>query len=83
MQAETARPIGEKRLTSAELAARYGIANQTVRGWRHRGVGPRYLRLGDGMKARVLYPESWIIEWEQARTFNSTQAEAESLSRAA
>lgn len=33
-------------LTDAELAALYGVSLQTVRNWRWRGEGPRWVRLG-------------------------------------
>ncbi|HET8899315.1 MAG TPA: helix-turn-helix domain-containing protein [Rhodanobacteraceae bacterium] len=33
-------------LTDVELAALYGVSLQTVRNWRWKGEGPRYVKLG-------------------------------------
>jgi excisionase family DNA binding protein len=43
----------EKRtLTDLEAAARLGVSPFTLRAWRYRGVGPRFLKLGRAVRYR-------------------------------
>ncbi len=42
-------------LKDAEAAAWLGIHPGTLRAWRCRGIGPAFIRLGRGPKARVRY----------------------------
>jgi len=43
----------EKRtLTDIEVAARLGVSPFTLRAWRYRGVGPRFLKLGRAVRYR-------------------------------
>lgn len=51
----------EKFLTMQGLAERYGVALQTVRGWRVDGYGPKGFKVG----RLVRYPLSECIRWEQ------------------
>lgn len=45
--------IVEKRtLTDIEVAARLGVSRFTVRSWRIKGVGPRFLKLGRAVRYR-------------------------------
>jgi hypothetical protein len=64
-------------LTTAGLAARLGLRSQTLRRWRLRGCGPRFIRLGNGRSGRVLYRLSDITGWMDAHAFNSTSEEAQ------
>lgn len=52
---------GEKFLTMQEVADRYGVALQTVRGWRVTGYGPQGFRVG----RLVRYPLSECVQWER------------------
>ena len=36
----------EKSLTDVDLAKRFNVSVRTVRGWRMKGVGPAYRKLG-------------------------------------
>lgn len=54
----------EKYLTAEEVAEMVHAAAETVRFWRHRGVGPKYFR-PKGSR-RVLYAESDVQAWLQA-----------------
>lgn len=49
--------------TTAEVAERYRTVPATVRYWRHAGIGPRGVKIG----TKVLYRESELRKWEQAR----------------
>lgn len=42
-------------LNEREAAAILKVAPQTLRTWRSRGRGPRYLRLGGGDRASIRY----------------------------
>src|SRR5260370_17007631 len=56
-----ARATLEERLwTEAELADRYSLSPATLRTWRSRGLGPRFIKVGH----RALYPESHVARWE-------------------
>lgn len=63
-------------MTSNTLATYLGIAPQTIRRWRLEGRGPKYLRLGDSLKARVAYRPSDVDEWLENRDFHSTSEES-------
>ena len=64
-------------LTSAQTAQLIGLKPQTLRVWRLKGKGPKYIRLGDSLKAPVRYFESAILDWLSARRFSSTTEESE------
>ncbi|MFG2390940.1 helix-turn-helix domain-containing protein [Streptomyces lavendulae] len=49
-------------LTTAEVAERYRTAESTVRYWRHKGYGPRGMKVG----RRVLYSEAELARFDQA-----------------
>ena len=63
-------------LNTREAAALLGLQPGTLRKMRWQGGGPRYIRLGQSRRARVLYRSSDIDEWLKAREFTSTAAEA-------
>ncbi len=50
-------------MTTRELAALVRKSPATVRGWRHRGVGPRGTKLGKD----VLYHRDTVRKWLQAK----------------
>jgi predicted DNA-binding transcriptional regulator AlpA len=53
---------GERRtLTDIEVAARLGVSRFTVRSWRLKGIGPRFLKMGRAVRYR---PED-VQEYEQ------------------
>jgi len=62
-------------LTTNEVAERFRIKPQTVRRWRMRGCGPRWVRIGNPIKGRVLYRLSDVENWERQQTFSSTAEE--------
>lgn len=64
-----------RRMTTFDLAEFLSIAPQTIRRWRHRGVGPRYHRLG-GPRSRVLYDPAEVARWLATREAGSTSEES-------
>jgi excisionase family DNA binding protein len=49
----------EKYLTTEEVAEKCRTSPETVRKWRHQGVGPAGFRAG----RRILYSHSAVEEW--------------------
>lgn len=50
--------------TTAELAAKMRVAEQTLRHWRMKRTGPPFVNFG----RRVLYPVKGFAEWEAKQT---------------
>lgn len=63
-------------LTTAQTAELLQVSAQTLRNWRWRGRGPKFLRLSSN---RVRYRLSDVLDWMQSNTFSST-TEAEAAS---
>lgn len=63
-------------LDTMEAAAHLSRRPQTLRRWRMVGAGPRYIRMGRGLRARVGYRRSDLDAWCKARTFKSTAEES-------
>lgn len=57
-----------RHLTDVEVAAELGVSVRTVRGWRMRGGGPKYRRIGRSVR----YPVSELERWLEERTREST-----------
>ena len=45
-------PSGKTTLTDIEVANRLGVSRFTVRSWRLKGVGPRFLKMGRAVRYR-------------------------------
>lgn len=56
-----ASSIGRRTLTDVEVAVRLGVSRFTVRAWRLKGTGPRFLKMGRAVRYR---PED-VQEYEQ------------------
>ena len=50
--ASFASPSGKTTLTDIEVANRLGVSRFTVRSWRLKGVGPRFLKMGRAVRYR-------------------------------
>ena len=61
-----------KVLNHFEAAAMIGVTPATLRFWRCKGRGPKFIKLGQAKQAGVAYLASDIDEWRAARTFAST-----------
>ena len=46
------RGSGKSTLTDIEVAGRLGVSRFTVRSWRLKGVGPRFLKMGRAVRYR-------------------------------
>ena len=53
-------------LTPKDLAKRWSIATNTLARWRVAGVGPKYLKMGEGTRSRVRYRLSDIEDYERS-----------------
>jgi predicted DNA-binding transcriptional regulator AlpA len=48
----TPQPSEKRTLTDVEVAARLGVSRFTVRSWRLKGMGPRFLKMGRAVRYR-------------------------------
>ena len=55
-------------------AERIGITPATLRFWRCKGKGPRFIKLGQSKQAGVCYDPADIEAWKAERKFASTSA---------
>ena len=62
-------------LNTREAAEYLGVRPQTLRNWRCRGGGPRYVRRGIGLRSHAAYTKAELDAWLEARTFANTTAE--------
>ncbi|WBT37821.1 helix-turn-helix transcriptional regulator [Hyphomicrobium sp. DMF-1] len=58
-------------LTTSEAARYLRLSPRTLEGFRVRGSGPRFMKLGSGLRSRVLYHPADIRAWLERR-FSST-----------
>src|SRR5438552_112947 len=70
----TMTTLVDETLSSAQVAAMLGIKPTTLEIWRHKGKGPRFVKLGPAKQAGVVYSRSEVQHWMQERTFTSTSA---------
>lgn len=61
-------------LDTKQTAVLLGIAPNTLKLWRHKSRGPKFVKLGDAKQAGVAYDEADVIAWRDARKFSSTSA---------
>jgi hypothetical protein len=61
----------EPLLTTEDAARILRLSPRTLEGFRVRGTGPRFIKAGPGLRARVLYHPQDISTWVQQR-FSST-----------
>ncbi len=68
-------PTYQKRLLdTVQTAALLGITPNTLKLWRHKGRGPKFVKLGDAKQAGVAYDEADVLAWRESRKFASTSA---------
>ena len=63
-----------KVLNHFEAAELIGVTPATLRFWRCKGKGPRFIKLGQSKQAGVCYDPADIEAWKAARKFDSTSA---------
>lgn len=61
-------------LNNEAAASALGISPVTLKIWRCKGKGPRFIKLGESKQAGVAYDPVEIDAWKAARTFASTSA---------
>ncbi|MDQ8698159.1 helix-turn-helix domain-containing protein [Hyphomicrobium sp. LHD-15] len=71
MAASDAYPHNEQLLTTKEAARYLRLSSRTLEGFRVRGIGPRFIKAGSGLRSRVLYHPADIRAWLERR-FSST-----------
>lgn len=54
-----------KTLTPKELADRWNVHEGTIRNWRWQGKGPSYLKIGEGLRGRVVYKLTDVQSYEK------------------
>ena len=59
---------GTRALTEREVAELLGLSVATLRAWRHRGRGPRFLRLGRSVR----YLQSDLADFVRASAVDTT-----------
>ena len=65
-------------LNDAEAAKLLCVSTATLRSWRCRGIGPTFIKLGNGTKAPVRYSESDLKQYiAQCRVTSSVRAACE------
>ena len=63
-----------KILNNADAAREIGISEQTLRAWRLKGKGPRFIKLGTSKQSKVIYDPADIEAWKREHKFASTSA---------
>ena len=64
---QLAAAISEVFLSEIDLAQRLGLSVKALQGWRARRVGPPFLKLGAGPRARVRYRLTDLLDWEASQ----------------
>jgi len=58
----------ESLLTVAELGARLHMTRSSLAQWRYRGKGPKFVKIGAGVRYRVSDVEAWLDEQTRSQT---------------
>lgn len=58
--------VMEELWSDKQLAAYFGMSDETLRHWRYEGRGPRYLKVGKRVRYRVSDVEAWLKQREDA-----------------
>jgi excisionase family DNA binding protein len=72
LQESFTQPSDRRTLTDIEVAARLGVSRFTVRSWRLKGTGPRFMKMGRAVRYR---PQD-VDEYER-QALVETQAQSE------
>ncbi|MEQ1696195.1 MAG: helix-turn-helix domain-containing protein [Hyphomicrobiaceae bacterium] len=65
-------PASDKYLTTTETATILRVSPRTLERKRRAGTGPKFLKVGPGKRARVLYVEPEVYRWLNSFQFGST-----------
>lgn len=61
-------------LDTVQTAALLGISPNTLKLWRHKGRGPRFVKLGDAAQSGVVYDEADVRAFIESRKCRSTSS---------
>lgn len=61
-------------LDSVQTAAMLGITPGTLKFWRHKGRGPKFIKLSNSRQAGVAYDQADVLAFIRSRKFGSTSA---------
>jgi predicted DNA-binding transcriptional regulator AlpA len=59
-------------LTPAELAARLQTPTAVLANWRYKGTGPKFVKIGGGIRGNIRYRASDVEAWLDAQTRTQT-----------
>lgn len=62
----------DRYLSTAELAARWGVSTSTLRNWRQSGQGPAFFKPAGARNSAVRYRLVDILAYEKSRTKETT-----------
>ncbi len=65
-------PDAKRYLNTDEASRILRLSPRTLERMRVEGTGPRYLKAGGGLRARVLYRPSDVDAWLEGHAFQST-----------
>jgi predicted DNA-binding transcriptional regulator AlpA len=55
-------------LSNVQAASLLGITPNTLKFWRYKGRGPKFVKLGDTPQSGVAYDEADVIAWRDSRS---------------
>ena len=61
-------------LSNTQAASLLGITPNTLKFWRHKGRGPKFVKFGNSSAAGVAYEEADVRAFIESRKFASTSA---------
>ena len=70
--ADTADNLFDELVPEKSFCREHQVTNRTARGWRERGQGPEYMRIGRS----IFYRRSRIQRWHNSRSFQHRAEEA-------
>lgn len=68
-------------ISNAQAASLLGISPNTLKFWRYKGRGPKFVKFANSPQAGVAYEEADVIAWRDARKFSSTSAYSNAAQR--
>jgi phage terminase Nu1 subunit (DNA packaging protein) len=54
-------------LTPVQLGQRWKMSTNTLQNWRVQGLGPKFVKMGEGRSSRVLYHLDDVLTYEAQR----------------
>lgn len=70
----TANTVAPELLDNEQTAELLGIRPNTLEIWRHKGKGPRFVKLCHAKQAPIRYQRAEVAGWLEQQSFASTSA---------